>query len=228
MSPLSLLLAASIAAFATAQEGSPPREVDPVALVRDLSSKDAAARQKAHESLLAMGEKAVPALLRGIHAEVPEGRRLAVRILRTMADPRAGKPLWQRLPAEPDEAVRAEIVYALGAIRPEDLARGLADQLRYETEPRVLRALLATLGELGDPRVVGAILEFSETHAEDRYLLAVSTRALGDLTGRRRFGVDLLAWRKWWDEHGAEFVRRYEESLAEESDSPQRPRSSSR
>jgi len=227
MPPAVLALVLSIGSPASAQEFL-SRAPDPVALVQELSSKDEAARQEAHAALLEMGEKAVPALLRGIYAEEVEGRRLAVRLLRTMADPRAGRPLQQRLPAEPNDGVRAEIVYALGAIRPGGVMRLLVDHIRYEKEPRVLRASLAVLGELGDPRAVAAVLDFAEAHAEDRYLLAVSTRALGDLTGRRRFGVDLPAWRKWWDEHGAEFVRRYEEALRKEEESSSRPRTSSR
>ena len=177
---------------------------DPAALVLALSSPDRNARDAAVERLREIGKPAIPVLRGALDAPEAEARRFAAMLLGEFGAKEAAPRLKRALGSDPEERVRAEAAYALGRIRADGCGEALVEVFRIESSPRVLRAALATLGEIRDPRTFEPVLAFAEK-TEDAYLRSVAGRALADLTGQR-FRADFAAWRAWWEKYGPKFL----------------------
>ena len=177
---------------------------DPAALVLALSSPERDVRDAAVERLREIGKPSIPVLRGALDAPEAEARRFAVMLLGEFGAKEAVPQLRRALGGDPEERVRAEAAYALGRIRAPGCGEALVEVFRVESSSRVLRAALATLGEIRDPRTFEPVLAFAEK-TEDAYLRSVAGRALADLTGQR-FRADFAAWRAWWEKYGPKYL----------------------
>lgn len=172
------------------------------ALLRALSDEDPKVRDAARESLVQLGVKALPSLLKGLKGTHWFMRREASLALGAIGDPRAIEPLMERL-GDSDREVQAAAIKALEGFKDkalESLLLGL--DMAPQKERDIRQGLLTKLGGANAELLV------------DRYLVGTPLPILGELlekiaprglVAQRLEALDRLEEaRLWYDRSGLE------------------------
>jgi HEAT repeat protein len=192
---LALLLAAAPALAA------PPADPAEAAAVLADGSRPRAQRIEAGESIRTGLDaetrgRALPRLLLALVDAEPDVRSVAAGALLRLGDARAVPRLVARLPEEPDEAVLAGLLLAVGRLGSPEHAPAVAD-LRSRSSPRLRAAVATALGDLGGPVARPRLLALLASPGEDAdwavrsaVLLALARRGT-----REDAGTVLVAYR---------------------------------
>ena len=115
-----------------------------------------------------------------LNSDDPAKRLEGVKLLGATHDPKVVEYLIQAL-GDSDVRVRAKSVEALGEMRAVDSTPVLIQHLFLrDTEPQMKRLILASLGQIGDPRSAKPIMEFLQRDL-DQATRGTAIYALGDI-----------------------------------------------
>ncbi|MBX3331105.1 MAG: HEAT repeat domain-containing protein [Nitrospira sp.] len=125
-------------------------------LIPLLQDKVKAVREEAAAALAAIGDAAIPSLLKELQHEDWLVRLHAVESLRKLKSKRAVEPLLSVLFNDRDSAVREDVVRALGEIGDPQAVEYLLTAMR---EPGLRTLAVEAFGRIGDPLAVPALIE---------------------------------------------------------------------
>ena len=185
----------------------PCTELPSMALLAGLADEDQWVRDHCQELLALQGEAAVDALAAGLVSRELDTVIRCLRVLES-STPKALLPTISRmLQSHGDERARKEALDAYAAYEPADLLDVCKERLIHDLSGYVRCRAVGILGASGDVAVLPALMEQID-RIEPREVNLAVFQALRRLTDQR-FGRDGDAWRVWWHNHGAEFLRRH-------------------
>jgi len=199
MRPLVLVLAA--VGSLPAQESRPGQEVPArsesrPSVERDVADlADAKLREAALESLTQRLDEASELLTKALDSHDPCLRATVLQLWRRAPEKAPARRVVALLRDE-DGDVREQAVLLYAAARPENWEADLMRILPRESDTRVKRQIVVSLGDSGNVACVPSLVDFLET-AADEYLQKRAAAALLSLT-QKRLGKDVPAWRAWW------------------------------
>lgn len=116
-------------------------------------------------------------------SESPRVRRNAAWLLRLFGTPDATDYLTSSLNDDPDAKVRQFAAVALGRIGDASAVEGLAAAIN-DADVGVRLNVVRALGTLGEPTVVGLLIQKLKNNKEDDEVQAMAARALGQMRAR--------------------------------------------
>jgi VWA domain-containing protein/HEAT repeat protein/PBS lyase HEAT-like repeat-containing protein len=129
-----------------------------------------------------------------------KARQIVAASLTDCEDPDAVKYLIRAL-KDKDDRVRMSVAVTLGKLKAAPALKGLVALLK-DNSWTVRSAAIEALGDIGEKGAVGPLIE--QITKEEGRLKEDCGRALKKLTGQNFGSVD-DAWRRWWEEHKAEY-----------------------
>lgn len=166
-------------------------------LAKDLESDSVLVREEAEELLgSTTAEEAWPHLPEALHADLPEARRAALRLVRKLRCEKGQGVVLKILRQDRDAKVRREAVHALASLRLEKAVPHLKSAASLDQEIFVRRAAINELGTIGGYEATCALVDLLEDaiSSGNEYLTGLTSRALTTATGRR-FGENIEGWR---------------------------------
>ncbi|MCU0727647.1 MAG: HEAT repeat domain-containing protein [Planctomycetes bacterium] len=135
--------------------------------------------------------------------KLPRARELAAAALGETDATAAVRPLVKAL-RDANDRVRLTAAASLGRLKAAEAVDDLLKLLHEKEAWPVRGAAIEALGEIGERRAVGPLVQW--IGKEEGRLQLDCAKALAKLTGEN-FGAVPEVWKRWWEEHRAEFEK---------------------
>jgi HEAT repeat protein len=145
-------------------------------LIPLLQDKVKAVREEATAALAAIGDEALPSLVEALNQSEWLVRLHAVEALGKMRSPEAVEPLLSALFNDHDQAVREDVVRALGQVGD---GRAVEFLMIVMKEPGLRPLAVEALGQIGDPRAVPLLIDVLD--GVDRPAVSRPVAGCGDM-----------------------------------------------